>query len=118
MIYPLTSSEKQLVKNLYKALNKQPNYEAKENEMIVRVLEIDDKQINNIVSQHIIWKSYKTKSFESYSLKEGYNENANVFFYIKGSKKEKSLLEYNSIEKEAEVIYPYGPNLSLESMKR
>lgn len=104
----LTQDERKLVKDLYRALNKQPNYESKEDEMIVRVLEVDDRTTEDIVLQHSIGKAYKTKSFESYSLKDGYNENANVFFYVKGSKKAKSLLEYNSIDNEAEVVYQYG----------
>lgn len=104
----LTKDEKKLVKDLYKALNKQPYYTAKENEMIVRVLEVDEPAIQNIISSHELNKIYESKTFESYSLKEGYNPNANVYFYVKGSKKARNMLEYNSMEEEAEILYQYG----------
>lgn len=104
----LTDEEKKLVKDLYKALNKQPCYNASENEMIVRALEVDDKTIQNIISSHKVNNVYESKTFESYSLKEGYNNNANVYFYVKGSKKARNMLEYNPMEKEAEVLYQYG----------
>lgn len=104
----LTSDERKMVKDLYRALNKQPYYNAKENEMIVRVLEADDDTIQSIISTHKINEVYESKAFESYSLKDGYNENANVYFYVKGSKKARNMLEYNPVEKEAEVLYQYG----------
>lgn len=104
----LTSDERKMVKDLYRALNKQPYYNAKENEMIVRVLEADNDTIQNIISTHKVNEVYESKAFESYSLKDGYNENANVYFYVKGSKKARNMLEYNPMEKEAEVLYQYG----------
>lgn len=104
----LTKEEKRLVKDLYRGLNKQPYYKSKNNEMIVRVLEVDNDTLNTIISQHQIGQVYKTKAFESYSLKDGYNSNANVYFYVRDSKKARSMLEYNPIEKEAEVLYQYG----------
>ena len=85
----LTKDEKKLVKDLYRALNKTPYYNANENKMLVRVLEVDDKGIQNIISSHKLNRVYESKTFESYSLKEGYNPNANVYFYVKGSKKAK-----------------------------
>jgi len=102
----LTKEEKKLVKNLYRALNKEPYYIVKDNEMIVRVLEVNDDIIDNIISSHKIGDIYETKAFESYSLKDGYNPNANVYFYIKNSKLSRNMLEYNPDE--AEVLYQYG----------
>lgn len=104
----LTSEEKKLVKDLYKGLNKQPYYIADDNEMVVRVLEVGDDILNDIINTHKVNEVYKSKAFESYSLKDGYNENANVYFYVKGSKKARNMLEYNPMEKEAEVLYQYG----------
>ena len=104
----LTSDEKKLVKDLYRALNKQPYYIANEDEIIVRVLEVDDIAVQNIISSHKLNSVYESKTFESYSLKNGYNPNANVYFYVKGSKKARNMLEYNPMEKEAEVLYQYG----------
>ena len=100
--------EKRLVKNLYTALNKQPFYISKDNEFAVRVLELDDDSLQTIISQHSIGDIYETKSFESYSLKEEYNKNANVFLYVKNSKKARNMLEYNPMSDEAEIIYQYG----------
>ena len=104
----LTKEEKKLVKDLYTGLNKEPYYKSKNNEYIVRMLEVDNDTIKNIISTHELNKVYKSKAFESYSLKDDYNPNANVFFYVKGSKKARNMLEYNPIEKEAEVLYQYG----------
>lgn len=104
----LTKEEKKLVKDLYRALNKEPYYIAKDDEYIVRVLECDDDTIRTIIENHPIDKVYKSRAFESYSLKDGYSEYANVFFYVKGSKKARSMLEYNPMEREAEVLYQYG----------
>lgn len=104
----LTRDEKKLVKDLYRALNKEPYYIAKDNEMIVRVLEVDESSIDEIISTHQINKVYKSKAYESYSLKDGYNPDANVFFYVRGSKKARNMLEYNPMEREAEVLYQYG----------
>lgn len=104
----LTKEEKKLVKDLYTGLNKEPYYKSKDNEYIVRMLEVDSDTIKNIISTHELNKVYKSKAFESYSLKDDYNPNANVFFYVKGSKKARNMLEYNPIEKEAEVLYQYG----------
>lgn len=104
----LTKEEKKLVKDLYTGLNKEPYYKPKDNEYIVRMLEVDSDTIKNIISTHELNKVYKSKAFESYSLKGDYNPNANVFFYVKGSKKARNMLEYNPIEKEAEVLYQYG----------
>lgn len=104
----LSSDERKLVKDLYKGLNKQPYYIADDNEMIVRVLEVDDDVLKNIISTHKVNEVYESKAFESYSLKDGYNEDANVYFYVKGSKKARNMLEYNPMEKEAEVLYQYG----------
>ena len=85
----LTKEEKQLVKNLYTALNKQPYYEMKENEIATRVLEVDNKTLKKIIKEHSINEKYISKSFEAYSLKSDYNKNANVFFYVKNGKKAK-----------------------------
>ena len=104
----LTKEEKKLVKDLYTGLNKEPYYKPKDNEYIVRMLEVDSDTIKNIISTHELNKVYKSKAFESYSLKDDYNPNANVFFYVKGSKKARNMLEYNPMEKEAEVLYQYG----------
>ena len=104
----LTKEEKKLVKDLYRGLNKEIYYNAKDNEYIVRVLEVDNSTLKSIISSHQINKVYKSRAFESYSLKDGYNSNANVFFYIKGSKKARNMLEYNPMEREAEVLYQYG----------
>ena len=104
----LTKEDKKMVKDLYRALNKEPYYIAKDDEYIVRVLECDEDTIKTIINNHPIDKVYKSKAFESYSLKDGYNEYANVFFYVKGSKKARNMLEYNPMEREAEVLYQYG----------
>lgn len=104
----LTKEEKKLVKDLYRALNKEPYYIAKDDEYIVRVLDCDENTIKTIIENHPIDKVYKSKAFESYSLKDGYNPDANVFFYVKGSKKARNMLEYNPMEREAEVLYQYG----------
>lgn len=104
----LTKEEKKLVKDLYRGLNKESYYKAKDDEYIVRVLEVDEDTIKNIISSHPLNKVYKSKAFESYSLKDGYNSEANVFFYVKGSKKARNMLEYNPMEREAEVLYQYG----------
>lgn len=104
----LTKEERELVKNLYRGLNKEPYYKAKDDEWIVRVLEVDEDAIESIISSHPLNKVYKSKVFESYSLKSGYNPDANVFFYVKGSKKARNMLEYNPIEREGEVLYQYG----------
>lgn len=104
----LTKEDKKMIKDLYRALNKEPYYIAKDNEYIIRVLECDENTIRTIIDNHPIDKVYKSKSFESYSLKDGYNEHANVFFYVKGSKKARNMLKYNSMEREAEVLYQYG----------
>lgn len=105
---PLTNKDRKSIKTLYRALNKQPYYKAKDDEMIVRVLELDNDTINSVIEQHQVGKVYKSKAFESYSLKDGYNPNANVYFYVQNSKKARNMLEYNPIEKEAEVLYQYG----------
>lgn len=104
----LTKEDKKMVKDLYRALNKEPYYIAKDDEYIVRELECDEDTIKTIIDNHPIDKVYKSKAFESYSLKDGYNEYANVFFYVKGSKKARNMLEYNPMEREAEVLYQYG----------
>lgn len=104
----LTKEEKKMVKDLYRALNKEPYYIAKDDEYIVRVLECDEDTIKTIIENHPIDKVYRSKAFESYSLKDGYNDDANVFFYVKGSKKARNMLEYNPMEREAEVLYQYG----------
>ena len=105
---PLTREEKKKVKDLYRALNKEEYYNAKENEPIVRVLELDEKQIQQVIDNHPIGKVYKSRAFESYSLKGGYNPNANVYFYVFGSKKARNMLKYNPMDREAEVLYQYG----------
>lgn len=104
----LTKEEKKLVKDLYRGLNKEPYYKARDDEYIVRVLEVDNSTLESIISSHQINKVYKSRAFESYSLKDGYNPNANIFFYVKGSKKARNMLEYNPMEREAEVLYQYG----------
>lgn len=105
---PLNKEEKLMVKNLYTALNKQPYYEAEDNEIAIRVLQLDENSIQKIIKEHSINNKYTSKSFESYSLKSGYNKSANVFFYVKGSKKARNMLEYNSMDGEAEILYQYG----------
>ena len=104
----LTKDEKKLVKDLYRGLNKEPYYKAKDDEYIVRVIEVDDNTIQDIINNHPLNKVYKSKAFESYSLKDGYNPDGNVFFYVKGSQKARNMLEYNLMEREAEVLYQYG----------
>lgn len=104
----LTNDEKRLVKDLYRGLNKEPYYKAEDNEYIVRVIEVDDDTIYDIINSHLLNKVYKSKAFESYSLKDNYNPEGNVFFYVKGSQKARNMLEYNPIEREAEVLYQYG----------
>lgn len=105
----LTKNEKQQVKQLYTALNKIPYYKAKDNEYIVRTLEIhNDSDINKIIKQHPLNKVYKNLSYEAYSIKGKYHSNPNVYFYVKGSKKAKNMLKYNTIDGNIEVLYQYG----------
>lgn len=108
----LTKEEKQLVKNLYRGLNKVPYYDAKKNEYIVRCLEISD--IESFKKEYPINKIHVTKAFESYSIASNYNPNANVFLYVKGSKKARNMLEYNPEEKE--VLYQYGTRFVTKSV--
>jgi len=104
----LTKDEKKLVKDLYRGLNKEPYYIAKNDEYIIRVIEVDDNTIQDIINTHPLNKIYKSKAFESYSLKNNYNPNGNVFFYVKGSQKARNMVKYNPMEREAEVLYQYG----------
>lgn len=104
----LTKDEKKLVKDLYRGLNKEPYYIAKNDEYIIRVIEVDDNTIQDIINIHPLNKIYKSKAFESYSLKNNYNPNGNVFFYVKGSQKARNMVKYNPMEREAEVLYQYG----------
>lgn len=104
----LTKDEKRLVKDLYRGLNKEPYYIAKNDEYIIRTLEVDDNTIQDIINTHPLNKIYKSKAFESYSLKNNYNPKGNVFFYVKGSQKARNMLKYNPMEREAEVLYQYG----------
>ena len=105
----LTKDEKRKVKDLYRALNKVPFYEAKKDQYIVRTLVINNENdIQKIIEQHPVNKVYKSLSYESYSIKDGYHDNPNVYFYIQGSKKARNMLEYNPMEQEAEVLYQYG----------
>ena len=104
----LNRKERRLVKNLYTALNKQPFYNSKNDEFITRVLQVDNHALQTVISQHPVGEVYEAKSFEAYSLKPGYNSKANVFFYVKGSKKARNMLEYNQMSNEAEVLYQYG----------
>lgn len=104
----LNKDEKKLVKDLYRALNKEPYYVSKPDEYITRVLEVDEDTIQSIIDSHPLNKVYKSKAFESYSLKGDYNKDANVYFYVMGSKKARNMLEYNPMEREAEVLYQYG----------
>ena len=94
---------------IYIALNKVPFYEAKKDQYIVRTLVINNENdIQKIIEQHPVNKVYKSLSYESYSIKDGYHDNPNVYFYIQGSKKARNMLEYNPMEQEAEVLYQYG----------
>ena len=105
----LTPEEKQLVKDLYRALNKVPYYEAKEDQYIVRTLLIDNEaDMQKIIEQHPIEGIYESLSYEAYSIKKGYHEDPNVYFYIQGSKKARNMLEYNSVDGNVEVLYQYG----------
>lgn len=105
----LTKEEKRIVKDLYRALNKIPYYKAKDNQYIVRTLIIDNENdIQKIIKQHPIGKIYKSLSYEAYSIKDGYHENPNVYFYILGSKKARNMLEYNTVDGNVEVLYQYG----------
>ena len=104
----LNRKEKRLVKNLYTALNKQPYYITKENEYIKRVLDLSKEDIDVVLKEHQIGKIYKSKSYESYSLRNDYNKDANVIFYVRNSKKARNMLKYNPMEEEAEVLYQYG----------
>lgn len=105
----LTKDEKRKVKDLYRALNKVPFYEAKEDQYIVRTLVIDNEaDIQKIIEQHPINKVYKSLSYEAYSIKDGYHDDPNVYFYIQGSKKARNMLKYNSGDGNIEVLYQYG----------
>lgn len=105
----LSVEEKQLIKDLYKALNKVPYYEAKEDQYILRTLLINDEnKMQKIIEQHPIGGVYESLSYEAYSIKKGYHDNPNVYFYIRGSKKARNMLEYNSVDGNVEVLYQYG----------
>ena len=105
----LTKEEKRMVKDLYRALNKIPYYKAKDDQYIVRTLVIDNEDdIRKIIKQHPVNKIYKSLSYEAYSIKDGYHDNPNVYFYILGSKKARNMLEYNTIDGNVEVLYQYG----------
>ena len=71
-------------------------------------IKVEESTIEDIINEHQLNRVYKSKTFELYSLKNNYNPTANVFFYVKGSKKAKIMLEYNLLERKAEVLYQYG----------
>lgn len=98
----LTKEEKLKVKYLYRFLNKIPNY----NGTIVRVIDVHGKELNNLLKERKVDEIFEEKSFVSYSTKKGYNDEANVIFYIENSKNAKNLIEYNPSE--SEVLYQYG----------
>lgn len=105
----LSNRERQMVNTLYTALNKVPYYKTKENEYIIRTLEIKNQSdIDRIIKQHPLNEIYTSPSFESYSIKKGYHDNPNVYFYIKGSKKARDMLKYNTVDGNVEVLYQYG----------
>jgi len=114
----LNLKEKRLVKDLYKALNKMPYYESKEDQYIIRTLMIDNENdIKNIINEHQLNKVYKSLSYEAYSIKGNYHDNPNVYFYIKGSKKARNMLEYNVADGNVEVLYQYGQKFITKEYK-
>lgn len=95
----LTDKQKRMRNNLDSALNKCNNY----NGNIIRVLEIEDKEVlKDFLKKNKIGKIENWKEYLSFSDKESYNKNANIKIYV-NSTRAKDIRKYN--ETESEILY-------------
>lgn len=106
----LSESEKILRNNLDSALAKCNNYEGN----IVRTVEIKDlEQLDEFIEKNKLGNEIKFNEYLSFSNKNDYNENANIFIYTK-SKTAKDLRKYNP--QESELLYKRNSKFLVENI--
>lgn len=98
--------------SLDSALNKCNNYQGN----IIRVLDITNQEkLNNFIKYNEIGKEVLFKEYLSFSNKSGYNNEANVFIYVK-SKTAKDIRKFNS--EESELLYKRGSKFFVENVQK
>lgn len=112
----LNDSERLFVKNLDSALNKMDNFEGD----LYRVVDFTGFPNCEELTKEFIDKfkkgdRIKFKEYISTSKEIGYNDNANVFIYIKNAKNGKDISRFNPGERE--VLYKRGTSFKTKSIK-
>lgn len=106
----LTKEQEKIRDNLDKALNKCSNYKGN----IVRVLEIKDKQeLTKFLNNNKVGETTEYNEYLSFSDKQNYNENANIFIYT-NSKCGKDIRQFNS--EESEILYKRNSKFFVENV--
>lgn len=91
--------QREMVKNLDKALDKMPDYSGN----IVRMMEIRDKKtLRKFINSNRIDEIQKWNEYLSFSNKTDYNSKANIEIWVK-SNKAKDITKYN--KEESEILY-------------
>lgn len=90
-----TKQQKEIIKNLDKALNKFPDYEGN----VSRSLILDEVDLNKFLQIHKVGNNVTYKSYISTTVGNRYNELSNVELHIK-SKTGKDIRKYNKEEQE------------------
>ncbi len=108
----LNNEDKQFVKDLDSALNKCNNYKGN----IVRVLEINDKkELKDFIEYNKVGDIRPFKEYLSFSNKNNYNENANVFIYT-NSKTAKDISKFNP--EESEILYKRNSKFYIDKIEK
>lgn len=95
----LSKIQREMVKNLDKALDKMPDYSGN----IVRMMEIRDKKaLRKFINSNRIDEIQKWNEYLSFSNRTDYNSKANVEIWVK-SNKAKDITKYN--KNESEILY-------------
>lgn len=92
------------------ALDKLDSY----NGNVVRVLQIEDEnKLNQFIEKNKIGKEIEFNEYLSFSDKNGYNDNSNIFIYTQ-SRTAKNLRKYN--KEESELLYKRSSKFLVENV--
>lgn len=109
----LNAKEKELVRNIDKALKKMPDYEGD----LVRDLYFFDKNImKDFLNAHEVGNTVNYRAYTSTTKANSYNDMANVRFYINNSKMGKDISSIGLDEEE--VLYPRNSEFLVNSIRK
>ncbi|WP_276863588.1 minor capsid protein [Anaerococcus tetradius] len=109
----LNAKEKELVRNIDKALKKMPDYEGD----LVRDLYFFDKNImKDFLNAHEVGNTVNYRAYTSTTKANSYNDMANVRIYINNSKMGKDISSIGLDEEE--VLYPRNSEFLVNSIRK